>query len=88
VGSEVVELVCKEHEVNYFSSQLKGKFDLQVFQAGLRVYNANSAELRSYFPKLHVDSLMIRKGTLEDVFFKLSSSEVGEKTFSDAELSL
>ncbi len=76
VGQDVVELTCKEHEVRYFHSQLRDRFDLQTFKTGLRVYNVNAETLRDDFSKLHVDSLIIRKGTLEDVYFKLSDSPV------------
>ena len=83
VGDEVVELTCKEHEVRYFHSQLGGRFDLQVFKTGLRVYNADARSLRDDFAKLHVDSLIIRKGTLEDVYFKLSSQD---SSYSESEV--
>lgn len=86
VGQEVVELACKEHEVRYFSTQLGGRFDLQVFKAGLRVYNADISQLRSYFSNLHVDALVIRKGTLQDVVLKLAKAT--DRTYMESEMPL
>ncbi len=76
VGKEVIEFEVDALEIEYFIEKIKGKFTYQVMRTGLKIFLTRGQTARDAINEISSQNITMRKASLNDVFLKISGSEL------------
>ena len=80
IGREVIEFDCAINDLNYFVEKVKAqKLDYQVYHQTVHVFLKGNQSARDLIQHFASDRVVIRRPTLNDVFLKLSGSQLRDE---------
>lgn len=80
IGREVVEFDAKSEDMNYYIQRLKTQnFEYQVYHQTVHIFIKEGQSSKEVIQLFSSDRIMIRKPTLNDVFLRLSGSQLRDE---------
>lgn len=81
IGREVVEFDAKSSDLNYYVQKLKAQnFEYQVYHQTVHIFIKDDQSAKDVIQLFSSDRIMIRKPTLNDVFLRLSGSQLRDES--------
>ncbi|MFN8791174.1 MAG: ABC transporter ATP-binding protein [Bdellovibrionales bacterium] len=81
IGREVVEFDAKTSDLNYYVQKLKAQnFEYQVYHQTVHIFIKDDQSAKDVIQLFSSDRIMIRKPTLNDVFLRLSGSQLRDES--------
>lgn len=80
IGREVVEFDAKTQDMNYYIQKLKSQsFEYQVYHQTVHIFIKDGQSSKDVIQLFSSDRITIRKPTLNDVFLRLSGSQLRDE---------
>jgi lipooligosaccharide transport system ATP-binding protein len=81
IGYEVIEFDCSAKDLNYYVEKVKSQnFEYQVYHQTINVFMKENQSSKEIIQQFSGDRVVIRRPSLNDVFLRLSGSQLRENS--------
>jgi len=76
VGREVIEFEVSPEEMEYYATKVEGRFSYQIMRNRLKLFVSGEQSSRDAMNEIQSQNVTMRRASLNDVFLKISGSEL------------